>query len=94
MLVREGQLQILGDEFDVDQAACDELQVPDVAVALFLGDERAHRPRFLSDLAASRSRVSVSRTVPATSAPRLASPATKRARVSAMCSQVSASSCW
>ena len=42
MVMGEGQLQILGDEFDVDEAACSELQVPEVAVALFLGDERAH----------------------------------------------------
>ena len=94
MVVREGQLQILSDEFDVDKPARSELQVPDVAVALFPGDERAHGARFPSDL----DRVALAgqrlRTVLAMSAPRLLSPATKRARVSAMCSQVSASSSW
>ncbi len=47
MLAREGQLQILRGELDVDEPARGELQVPDVAVALFLGDERAHGARFL-----------------------------------------------
>ena len=49
MLMREGELQVLGDEFDVEESARGELQVPGVAVALFLGDQRAHGERFSSD---------------------------------------------
>ena len=50
MLVRESQLQILGDELDVDEPARHELQVPDVGVALFPGDEPAHGAGFPGDL--------------------------------------------
>ena len=51
MLAREGQLQILGDELDVDQSARNELQVPDIAVALFASDKPTHGARFLGDSA-------------------------------------------
>ena len=36
------QLQILRDKFDVDQPAGDIFEVPALAVALLLGDRRAH----------------------------------------------------
>ena len=42
MVVRKGQLQILGDKLDVDEPTRRELQVPDVTVALFSGDEPTH----------------------------------------------------
>ena len=46
MAMRVGEHEILRDEFDVDEAACDELQVPGVPVALLPGDQFAHRAHF------------------------------------------------
>ena len=57
----KGQLQILGDELDVDEPARGKLQVSGIAIALFSGDERAYGVRFLSDfdgVALSRQRLS------------------------------------
>jgi len=36
------QLQVLRDEFDIDHATGGILQIPDVALALFLSDGAAH----------------------------------------------------
>ena len=51
--VRVHQLQILGDEFDVDQPAGGVFEIPAVAVALFLGDRPAH----LDDIAGDQRRI-------------------------------------
>ncbi len=39
MLGRMGQHQILGDEFDIDDAARRQFQIPRIALALLAGDE-------------------------------------------------------
>jgi transposase len=49
MVSSEDQLQILGDELDVDETARNELQVPDVRVTFFPGDEPTHGARRMSD---------------------------------------------
>ena len=51
MRVRE--LQILRDEFDIDQAAGGVFEVPALAIALFFGDRGAH----LHHVARNQSRI-------------------------------------
>ena len=90
----EGEAEELRDELDVHQAALDELEVPQVAVAFLLGDQGAH----FRHLAGDRSRVALACQRVADRLRDIGrqtrSPAMTRARVSAMCSQVSASSRW
>ena len=87
---RFAQLQILRDEFDIDHAAAAVLDLESGRLAVLLGDARAHvgdvddqavgfaRPgQHVAHLAVTRSASA-------------AGPATTRARVSAMCSQVQA----
>ena len=54
MLVRVHELQILRDEFDIDQPAGGVFEVPALAVALFLGDRAAHFDDVAGDQRARR----------------------------------------
>ena len=49
---RVHELQVLGDELEVDEAAAHLLQVPDVVGALLLGDALAHVAHVGGDLGA------------------------------------------
>jgi len=89
---RVNKLQILGDELDVDQSAGDIFEVPTLAVALLGRDRLAH----FGDVAGGHLRVAR----PAQHGSdeffharrELRRSRHDRARVSAMCSQVQASS--
>ena len=86
------ELQVLGDELQIDEPAAHLLQVPDVLGALLLGDALAHVAHVGGDLgrdrAASRSAARIAASTRARSG---GGPAMTRARVSAMCSHVQAS---
>ncbi len=45
------ELQILRDEFDIDQTAGRVFQIPDIGVAFFLGDRAAHLDDVVGDRA-------------------------------------------
>ena len=90
--VRVHELQILRDEFDVDQPAGGIFEVPALAVALLLGDRAAHLDHVAGDQLRDRAGArSTSRMTSSTRAANAGEADTTRARVSAMCSQVQAS---
>ena len=79
MLGGVDQLQILRDEFEIDQAAGDVLQVPALAVALLGGDRAAHLDDVAGHVSASRGRHSTSRMTFSTRAAKAGEPE-RRAR--------------
>ena len=89
------ELQVLGDELEIDEAAAHLLQVPDVLGALLLVDARAHVAHVGGDLGAvARQDERGADRLARPRARSSAGPEMTRARVSARCSQVQASSCW
>ena len=87
------QLQRLGDELDIDEAAGRELQIPEALGRALALHARAHLRRLApASRLRSRGAQSAAREIAAARAPSAASPATGRSRVSACNSQVQASS--
>ena len=85
------ELQILRDEFEVDQPARGIFEIPPVALALLLGDRLPHLDDIGGDSAGVALRHSTSRITASTRAANAGGAETTRARVNAMCSQVQAS---
>ena len=87
------ELQILRDEFDIDQPAGGIFQIPAVGVALLVGDGAAHLDHVAGDHARRRAAAAehVADRRPRHARAKSGGAETTRARVSAMCSQVQAS---
>ncbi len=87
------KLEILRDEFDIDHAAAAMLQFEAGRRAMLLGDARAHVGDVDDEaVGIARPRQQLRAMVAITLSASAAGPATGRARVSDICSQVQASS--
>ena len=84
------QLQGLGDEFDIDQSARRIFQIPAIAAGILRRHLLAHVARIGEDLGGVAALAVRRRRISAFDPRRASSggPATSRARVSAICSQV------